>query len=218
MASEVEICNLALAHIGDSATVSSIDPPEGSAQSEHCARFYPMARDVLLDDHTWSFATKRVALAELTNESTTWQYAYAVPNDCLDVMAIIDSTATNDYNGTNGSQDVYTYIPTSFSPQEYAVEVDSTGADVIYTNQANAVCRYTTSVTDTSKFPPLLVVAISYQLASFLAGPIIKGETGSAMTTKFLQLAQAFLSKAKSSDSMQRQIKVDHNVPWIAGR
>jgi hypothetical protein len=218
MASEVEICNLALAHIGDSATVSSIDPPEGSSQSEHCARFYPMARDVLLDDHTWSFATRRVVLAELTNESTTWLYAYAVPNDCLDVISILSSTATNDYNGTNSSQDVYYYTSPAYSPQEFAIEVDSTGADVIYTNQADAVCRYTTSVTDTAKFPPLLVMAISYQLASFLCGPVIKGETGSAMATKFLQLAQTFLSKAKSSDSMQRQIKVDHQVSWIAGR
>ena len=40
MASEVEICNLALARLGDAATVVSIDPPEGSAQAEHCAMFY----------------------------------------------------------------------------------------------------------------------------------------------------------------------------------
>ena len=37
-----------LGHIGDAATVSSINPPEGSAQAEHCARFYPIARDALL--------------------------------------------------------------------------------------------------------------------------------------------------------------------------
>ena len=33
MASEVDICNLALAHLGDAATVSSINPPEGSIQA-----------------------------------------------------------------------------------------------------------------------------------------------------------------------------------------
>ena len=59
MSSEVAICNLALAHLGDSATVASIDPPEGSAQSEHCARFYPIARDALLEMHAWKFATRR---------------------------------------------------------------------------------------------------------------------------------------------------------------
>ena len=48
MPSEVDICNLALGHLGDSATVATIDPPEGSAQAEHCARFYPIARDARL--------------------------------------------------------------------------------------------------------------------------------------------------------------------------
>ena len=36
MASDVQICNIALAHLGDTATVASINPPEGSAQAEHC--------------------------------------------------------------------------------------------------------------------------------------------------------------------------------------
>ena len=56
MASVVDICNLALAHIGDDATVSSIDPPEGSAQAEHCKRFYAIARDTMLQMHNWNFA------------------------------------------------------------------------------------------------------------------------------------------------------------------
>ena len=51
MPSAVTICNLALAHLGDSATVSSIDPPEGSAPAEHCARFYPVALGLLLEAH-----------------------------------------------------------------------------------------------------------------------------------------------------------------------
>lgn len=62
MPSAVTICNLALAHLGDSATVSSIDPPEGSAQAEHCARFYPVALGLLLEAHPWNFATKRSRL------------------------------------------------------------------------------------------------------------------------------------------------------------
>ena len=68
MASVVDICNLALAHLGDDATISSIDPPEGSAQAEHCKRFYTSARDTLLQLHPWNFASKRIALAELGDE------------------------------------------------------------------------------------------------------------------------------------------------------
>ena len=42
MFSVVEICNLALSHLGDRATVVSIDPPEGSAQAEHCKTYWPL--------------------------------------------------------------------------------------------------------------------------------------------------------------------------------
>jgi hypothetical protein len=49
MSSVIDICNLALSHIGQAADVSSIDPPENSIEAEYCARFYPMARDTLLE-------------------------------------------------------------------------------------------------------------------------------------------------------------------------
>ena len=89
MASEVEICNLALAHLGDEATVASIDPPEGSAQAEHCARFYPIARDGLLQMHPWNFASRRVSLASVTMPYTMWKYAYACPGDMMVAVAVL---------------------------------------------------------------------------------------------------------------------------------
>ena len=66
MATEVDICNLALAHLGDDATIASIKPPEGSAQAEKAARFYPIARDTLLDMHTWNFAMKRATIPSVS--------------------------------------------------------------------------------------------------------------------------------------------------------
>ena len=75
MANPVEICNLALSHLGSSATVSAISPPDGSVEAGYCARFYGMARQLSLTAFTWQFALKRVALAEVTNTSTVWLYA-----------------------------------------------------------------------------------------------------------------------------------------------
>ena len=34
MASEIDICNLALSHLGDTATIASLDPPEGSVAGD----------------------------------------------------------------------------------------------------------------------------------------------------------------------------------------
>ena len=72
MATEVDICNLALAHLGDDATIASINPPEGSAQAEKAARFYPIARNTLLELHSWNFASCKRAFIPW---SFKWIYA-----------------------------------------------------------------------------------------------------------------------------------------------
>ena len=93
MATEVDICNLALAHLGDDATIASLSPPEGSAQAEKAARFYPIARNSLLEMHTWNFASKRGNLALTTNTLDQWDYAYTAPSDMMSPVAIISPSA-----------------------------------------------------------------------------------------------------------------------------
>ena len=57
---QTQICNLALAKIGDAAQMTSLS--DGSAQANYCALYYPQALNVLLNEYPWSFATKTVAL------------------------------------------------------------------------------------------------------------------------------------------------------------
>ena len=216
MASEVDICNLALAHLGDTATVASIDPPEGSAQAEHCARFYPIARDSLLEMHTWWFATKRAQLAQLGAGWPEWDYAYAQPADALNIIAILPPDASDDYSATGSN--VPTAAGGAYVPQAFSCEVDANRADVIYTDQEDAVLRYTGVVTDPTKFSPLFVVSLSWHLASMLAGPILKGDAGAAESKRCAAMMQAYLAKATASDAGQRRINPQHNVGWINGR
>ncbi len=216
MASEVDICNLALSHLGDTSTVASLDPPEGSAQAEHCARFYPIARDSLLEMHPWGFATKRVQLAQLGTGWPEWDYAYAQPSDSLNIIAVLPPDATDDYS--QGLWNVPLAAGGAYVPQAYSCEVNADGADVIYTDQADAVLRYTAVVTDTTKFSPLFIVSLSHHLASMLAGPILKGDTGAAESKRQAAMMQAFLSKAKESDAGQRRINPQHSVAWMNGR
>jgi len=93
MATEVDICNLALANLGDDATIATLSPPEGSAQAEKAARFYPIARNSLLAMHTWSFASKRGSLALTTNTLDQWDYAYIAPSDMMSPVAIISPSS-----------------------------------------------------------------------------------------------------------------------------
>lgn len=222
MASEVDICNLALGHLGDTATVASINPPEGSAQSEHCARFYPIARDALLEMHPWGFATKRINLSLLGSNWPEWQYCYAEPADAVNLLAVMPPNASDDYSvpmqslyNINGAP-----IPMAgqYQPQPYSNETLEDGTSVIYTNQEEAMLRYTALVTDPTKFSPLFVETLGYLLASKLAGPVIKGEDGRAVAKSMLATAMVYLGKAETSDANQRRTTTAQNVGWIVGR
>lgn len=201
MASEVDICNLALARLGDNATVASIDPPEGSAQAEHCARFYPVARDSLLEMHAWKFATRRVLLAQLTTDTWNWSFAYAEPTGVLKLLAVLPASAASDAD-----------------TQEYEAETDGNGTPIILTDQEGASLRYVAHVTDTTVFSPLFVDALAWLLASYLAGPMLKGDAGAAMAKACLQSFMLALSNAKVSDANQRNVRPEHTPAWIAGR
>lgn len=216
MASEVDICNLALAHLGDAATVASLDPPEGSPQSEHCARFYPVARDSLLEMHSWGFATRRKQLAQVSNPWPEWAYAYAMPSDAVNILAILPVDAADD----NNIQFPNTALVDNggYAPQPFIVEAGDSGVGILYTNVPNAVLRYTAIVTDPTEFSPLFTVALSWHLASMLAGPILKGEAGATESKRCTGMMQSFLTQAKNSDANQRRLSVQHTVGWMRER
>ena len=222
MATEVDICNLALAHLGDDATIASLNPPEGSAQAEKAARFYPIARNSLLEMHTWNFAAKRGNIALTTNSLDQWDYAYVAPADMMSPVAIISPTAQNDYATRMSAGDTpggitSNYAPTivagQYTPQQFAVE-----GDLIYTNQENAVLRYQAFITDPSLFSPQFVVTLSWHLASMMAGPVIKGDQGAAEAKRCTQMMANYLTSAKQSDNLHRDITIEHIVPWTSGR
>lgn len=226
MASEVDICNMALGHLGDTATVSSINPPEGSAQAEHCARFYPIARDALLEMASWNFAMRRVKLAQLGQTWPEWKYAYALPGDVLNVLGVLPEDASDDYSTRFVPTDTpywsHNYSPViaagRYAPQPFTIETAADGSSVLFTNVENAVMRYSAFVRDTTQFSPLFVLTLTHYLASYLAGPIIKGAEGAAEAKRQLQLAIGFQSQAETSDANQRKTTVEHIVSWTAGR
>ena len=208
MSSEIDICNLALGYLGDDATVSSLYPPEGSAQAEHCARFYPIARTALLGLHHWNFATRRVPVAKLSAAPPSgFLFAYAVPADLVTAIAVLDPNNTDEFN------------PDKFST--YIIESLSDGTKVIYTNQDGAVLRYVADVDDPTKFDPSFVEALSWLLASKLAGPIIKGATGAGMARECMGEFRTWFMQAARIDSSQRttgDVVGKHQPNWMSGR
>jgi len=166
--SAVQICKLALGHLGDSADITSIAPPDGSVQAAQCAVFYPMARDSLLTMQDWSFATKRVELSLSANDPPDgWSFAYNLPADCLRPQVLLNDGADRDEDA-----------------QPFVIE-----GQTIYTHVENAWLRYTFAQVDAIRFPPLFVLALSRLLASMLAGPLIRGSEGRTLAKEHLALA-----------------------------
>ena len=78
--------------------------------------------------------------------------------------------------------------------------------------------RYQAYITDPSLFSPLFVSTLSWHLASMLAGPVIKGDQGMAEAKRSTQMMTGYLTQAKQSDNLHRDITVEHIVPWTSGR
>lgn len=225
MASAVDIANLMLARLGDDATVSELDPPEGSEQAEHCAMFYPIARDSLLEMHNWNFATRRKALTLTTlPDGAGWRYAYFLPADCIQLFAIIPPNAENDYTQPFYGMDRFGFCQREFISgsvyitQDYAIETNDDGELVILTNQEQAIGRFIIRISDTTKFSPLFVDTLGWYGASMLAGPLLKGDVGAAEGKRCLQFANSLLIRATNSDARQQQVRPTQNVPWIGNR
>lgn len=193
MASVVDICNLALSHLGDRANITSIDPPEGSAQADHCARHYPLARDTALTLFDWDFSTTRRSLALLPDTPDGWDYAYALPADALTVFEVLEADALPGW--TYGS--TVRRIP-------FQLEADDlTGLTLVYTNLEGATAKFARRITDTNRFSPLFVDALSWLLASKLAGPVLKGETARKAALSTYQMFEKLLSQAATRNANQ---------------
>lgn len=201
MASVVDICNLALSHLGDGATLSSIDPPEGSAQAEHCAMFYPIARDVLTEMHDWSFSRRRASLARLDEEPWAWNYVYARPANALRIYSVLPSGAMDTEESA-----------------EFKLGTTADGTSVIYSNTKDASALYSVRVADPLKYPPLFVNALGWLLASYLAGPLIKGSAGQKQGEFCLGVFNSMLSTAMASDANQGKVPFKFTSSMIMAR
>lgn len=201
----VGICNLALSYLGDSATVASIDPPEGSAQASHCARFYPIALQLMLEAHQWNFNTKRAYLAAVADcYFNEWKYAYALPSDATAVISVLPKCRYPE--GFLRIWDYTTYMPQEFeleSVRDFQIETLN-GQQVILSNACDAIARYTVSSVTPGMFPALFTDALAWKLASMLAGPLLKGDAGAAESKRCLQMHAAIAAEAMGKDANQR--------------
>lgn len=184
MATDVSICNMALARIGVSTFISSLN--EASNEARVCALFYEEARDRVLRNFPWSFAKKRVTLADAGTAPAEWGFKYGYPSDCLKARYIVPVGLRNPRNDQR-------------VPFEVANE---SGQRVIYTNQDAAELVYTYRVTDPTLFDALFSSALAYLLGSEIAMPLsVKADVAQAALKAYNSEVQ--VAAAHSLDEQQ---------------
>lgn len=159
MASKVEICNRALAHVGHTERIVNIDS-EKSQAANLCRIFYDEMVDVVLRDFPWPFATKTATLQLIeSNPTTEWGYSYRYPPDCL-FFRRIQSGVRNERADER--------VP-------YRIIYSSTGR-LIYTDEQTAVGEYTMRTEDVIHYPPDFVVALTWRLAFEIGPSLMRGD------------------------------------------
>lgn len=148
--SDAEICNLALARIGQRGRIQVLT--EGSAESLACSLIYENARDELLRAYPWKFASKydELALIKL-DPNEVWGFSYRYPSDCWNARFILNPA-------DRANKD----------PFPFEIATDVTGR-LIYCDIEQAVLVYTQKITNPTIFDPLFVSALAWYVASQLA-------------------------------------------------
>lgn len=219
MASVADICNLALTHVGADNQITSISPPDGSMEAGYCARFYPLARTQTIEDVAPAFAKTRVELAQVTNPSTVWTYAYALPSDCLKPLRVLPlSTLSELAASLTGSPVELRAWSAGMGYTEAGTSAFTIEGGVLLTHEPNAVLVYLRDVTDTTKFGSGFVDALAKRMAGYIAPPIIKGLEGARVGATWHEQARQAVERAAADDANDGAEFIDPTPAGIAAR
>ena len=179
MSTKTDLCNIALANLGETIQISDIDTDKG-ASAKKCRQFLDLSIRGALSDFPWSFARGVVDLAILADQSSDlYEYIYAYPSDCLEPRSIIiPNTPIGLYYRYypyffSGSSGIETAPPEFLRPNfEKGLSADGK-VRTIMTNYEGAQLLYTKDVKDQLQlWPSTFFEAVAWRLTAYLAMPV----------------------------------------------
>ncbi len=163
---DIQICNLALARLGDSRITALTD---STAQAQYCTLFYSQTVEELQAEFDWQFCRKQVSLTSGTAPLTGYSVQYTLPTDFIRAIRLGNIDASENFGtweivGTN-----------------------------LHTNLTSPVALdYIANITTTTSFPAIFTELLSIKLAAVLAMPL----TGSKdLFTQLAEVYGATLQK-----------------------
>ena len=193
--SQAAICNIALGHLGMSATIDDFDADESTAGLA-CRTHYDLALGIALRALRWPFADREVALATISGyDSLVWDYAYRAPTDYVIAWGV--NLTMDDQVG-----------------ESFEIGGDASGHTVL-TDAEDAVLTYTALVTNTGLYPPHFVDVLAYALAVRLAQPMTAEESYRQAARQGYRTA---LGDARAAVGNERIARPTGDGPFVAAR
>jgi hypothetical protein len=192
--SEADICNLALAHLGEAPIVSLQDD---SVAGRACFLHYAATRDAVLRSHRWNFAQARVVLSRLSAApSFGWAYQFPLPADCLRVL---------EFNGSEAGDVV---------SDEYIIE----GRNILTDDDAAEIV-YIRKVTEVGLMDALFIQALAVALAISLS-ETIRGTTGKTaeLTQAYERMTASLARRVDANEGRRRKGLLPMNSLFVRAR
>jgi hypothetical protein len=195
MASQVDICNLALIHLGVK-SILSID--EASTQAQKLKALWPTSLDSVLRDHPWNFATRTDSLAQISGETLlNWNYVYQYPSNCVFLRKVLNSSTVEGH------------------PEDFKEVLSSLNTKAIAANIQPAYAEYTARVTDTSLFDAHFVKLLSYHLGATAAQSL----TGKLdLAEKLMGIYGSVLGRAQQMNKNEGTEKAPKRSSYVEAR
>lgn len=190
MATQVDIANMALAHIA-CAPIQTLQ--DGSESSRLINLHYDNCRQDVLRAFPWTFATITTNLVLTEFTIPKYRYCYAYPNKCVRVVRVFPE------GFAQRNDTIWSEFEASLAPDGKT--------RIINTDCENAYVDYIYDVTDCNAYDSLFVEALSYKLAY----EINRMKTDdSNLTNEIYNRYQMTLAEAQHSAAMERQ----HRIQW----
>lgn len=230
----VQIVNLALDAIGARATVSTINPSDGSQAGDVASRQYQVRLNSLSRSAHWQCLRRQKTLtllkaAQGTPENPSgvldqppqpWLYEYELPSDYLKARYI--PAVLQQSNGQTPVLSNMNLAPPPFLdrvaiPFIIAIDTDSDDNEikVLLTNWQQAQLVYTAAVTNPDLWDSQFVTAFVAVLAAFFVNPLNRN---AQLAGEQIQIAKGMIDAARISDGNEGPSTIDHVPDWISAR
>lgn len=191
---EVDICNLALSHLGE-AFITALN--DGTERADACELHYPNTRDEVLRSHRWNFATVRTELSETSAfVPQDWTKSFDLPDECLRVL---------EFNETDAGE----IIGQEFVIEKRRLLTDSEAARIVYITRED----------DTTLYDPIFVKALALKLAVSLSESI-RGTTEKTgeLLAAYERITAPLARRIDANEGRRRRGMLPLNSTWIHAR